>query len=105
MAAREFQPVHHIEIKRHHKIILGSLSSLIIIILILNSVFIYLLYARAELQYSQLNSNIDKLEADTNSKLGEITTSVLDTKSQLKTLDSSLGSLSQQLNTLKASAG
>lgn len=92
-------------LERHHKIILGSLSSLIIIILILNSVFIYLLYARVELQFSQLNSDLSKLEADTNSKLGEITTSVLDTKSQLKTLDSSLGSLSQQLNTLKASAG
>lgn len=91
--------------QRHHKIIIGSASFLIVVILILNSVFLYLLYAKVELQYNQMNSNLNKFQVESNSKLTELSDSLISTRSELNTLDSSLGNLSQQLNTLKASAG
>ena len=96
------QPVHHIEIKRHHKWIIGSVSSLLIIIIIINSVLLYSLYGQIELSYDKLNSDINKLEADTNSKLTELTDSVVSTKQDLSSLETSF---SQELNLLKASVG
>ncbi|MEK6829191.1 MAG: trypsin-like peptidase domain-containing protein [Nanoarchaeota archaeon] len=93
---------HHIVLKRHHKIILGSVSSLLIILIIINSIMLYFLYGQLELSYNELTSNIHKLEADTNSKIGSLSDSVISTKQELSSLGSNL---SQQLNLLKASAG
>ena len=95
-------PVHHIEIKRHHKIIIGSVSSLLIILVIINSVMLYFLYGQLEIGYNQLNSDITKLEADTNSKLSEITDSVISTRQDLSSLEEDFG---KELNLLKASVG
>jgi len=106
MAIKNIQPEgHHIVLKRHHKIMIGGVSSLVIIILIINSILLYTMYGQLELNYQELKGNINKLEADTNSKLGEITSSVLNNKEQLSSLGSSIGNLSQQLISIKASAG
>jgi serine protease Do len=82
------------ELKKHHKIVIGSLSSLIIIALVVNSVCLYLLFVKVNVDYSMLNSKISELQADTQSKLNELTSSLVETQESLGT----------QLNELKASA-
>jgi S1-C subfamily serine protease len=81
-------------LKKHHKIMIGSLSSLIIIGLIVNSVFVYFLFIKIDVNYSLLNSKIAELQADTQSKMNELTENLASTKENLDT----------QLNELKASA-
>ena len=110
MSQKYSQPtVHHIEIKRHHKWIIGSVSSLVIIALVLNSFLIYFLYGQVELSYDELKSSIKQLETDTNSKFSELADSVILTKQQLSSLETNFSSLETNLNhklkTLKASVG
>jgi len=95
-------------LKRHHKIMIGSFSSLLIIILVANTIFIYFLYAQLQLSNSQLEKEISELEADTQSKINELATSLLDTKENLNKIDSSLNdldvSLTMEISELKASS-
>jgi len=102
MAMKNIHPVHHIEIKRHHKWIIGSVSSLLLIAVIVNSILLYTLFGQVELRYDKLSSDIKNLETDTNSKLTELTDSVISTRQDLSSLETSLG---EELNLLKASVG
>jgi len=103
MPIKNIQPEgHHIVLKRHHKIIIGSVSSLLIVLVIINSIMLYFLYGQIEMSYNELKTDITKLETDTNSKISSLSDSVISTKQELSSLGSNL---SQQLNSLKASAG
>lgn len=103
MVIRNISPVvHHIEIKRHHKWIIGSITSLLLIAVIANSILLYFLYGQVELSYTQLNSDLKTLEADTNSKLTELTDSIISTRQDLLSLESSFN---EELSLLKASVG
>lgn len=90
--------------KKHHKIIIGSFSSLLIIILIANSVFTYFLFIQLKLNHNQLEAEIVGLTADTQSKLNELTENIVETKSEINSLDSQLGSIDKEFAQLKASA-
>tara|TARA_B100001971_G_C18248404_1_gene576171 strand:+ start:127 stop:933 length:807 start_codon:yes stop_codon:yes gene_type:complete len=69
----------------------------------------YLIFAKQEYNYQQLNKKITDLQADTQSKISDVTKNLMQTNENLiktnKVLDVELGSLSQELDLLKASAG
>lgn len=90
-------------LKKHHKIIIGSFSSFLIIVIVVNSLFIYFLYGQLQLSYNQVETDIQNLKEDTQGKLNELTTSILQTKEDLKSIDSQLGSIDKEFNLLKAS--
>jgi S1-C subfamily serine protease len=102
MAMRNAQPMeHHIVLKRHHKIMIGGVGSLVIIILIINSFLLYTFYGQLQLNYNELKTGLSSLEADTSSKINELSSSLLDTKQELSSLDSNIN---QEISQLKASA-
>lgn len=88
-------------LQRHHKIIIGSFSSFIVIVLILNSVFLYTLYAQLQLNSKNLEKEISALQADTNTKLNELTTKIIQTQSNIFLLNQSFKT---QIQELKSSA-
>jgi serine protease Do len=88
-------------LKKHHKILIGSFTSLIIIALVVNSVFLYLLFVKVNLTKTSLEQEINNLQIETDLKINEITTSLLETKNSVTDLGSSLKT---ELNELKASA-
>jgi len=90
--------------KKHHKIIIGSFSSFLIVVLIANSVFIYFLYGQLQFSYNQLESEITQSQADTQSKFNELTTSILQSQEELNSLGSQIGSIDKEFDLLKASA-
>ncbi len=92
-------------LKRHHKIVIGSFSSLLVILLIANSIFIYILYGQLQLSYNQLESEIRELQTDTQSKLNELTENLITTQNELQDLNSQVGSIDEEFNVLKASVG
>ncbi|MEX2017619.1 MAG: trypsin-like peptidase domain-containing protein [Candidatus Pacearchaeota archaeon] len=103
MPLKNTQPaIHHIEIKKHHKWILGSLTSLLLIAVIANSILLYFLYGQVEIGYTQLSSDLKNLETDTNAKLTELTDSVISTKQDISFLETNLN---EELSLLKASVG
>jgi S1-C subfamily serine protease len=79
-------------LKRHHKIMIGSLSSLFIIALIANSVCLYFLFVKVNVEYSELSSKITELQTNTQSKMSELTDSLTTTKESLETQLSELKS-------------
>ncbi len=85
-------------LERHHKIMLGSFSTLIIMFMIINSILIYLLFVNHEILSQKIIDN----QAETNSKLNDLADSLIQTKD---ILDTELGSLGEELNLLKATAG
>ena len=90
------------QLERHHKILIGSFSTIVIIFMISTSVFLYLLFVKTNLNYATLNKKIDGIEKDTNSKITDLSEGLIDTNNLI---GSELGSLSKKLDLLKASAG
>lgn len=89
-------------LKKHHKIVIGGFSSILIIILIANTVLIYTLYVQLKINHNKLENEIMELQADTQSKINELTTNLIETKESLGKLDVSL---SMEIGELKASVG
>lgn len=90
-------------LKRHHKIIIGSLSTLVVLFMITSSVFTYLIFIKQSAGDAQLSREITSLQTDTQSKLNELTESVLKTESELKSLGSQIGSIDEEITNLKTS--
>lgn len=89
-------------LKRRHKIIIGSFSSIVILFLIILSVLIYLLFLRQNLNYNALNEKIIHLQIDIQSQLNILGENLMQTKSSI---EKSQESLQEELSLLKASAG
>lgn len=89
-------------LERHHKILIGSFSTIVIIFMISTSVFLYLLFVKTNVNYATLNQKIDGIEKDTNSKITDLSEGLIETQNLV---GSELGSLNKELDLLKASAG
>jgi S1-C subfamily serine protease len=90
-------------LKRHHKIIIGGVSFLLILFMVASSLFMYMMFTKQAADVNQLNQKINNLQTDTQSKLNDLSTSVLDTKNGLTSLGSQIGSLDNEMTKLKAS--
>jgi len=89
-------------LERHHKILIGSFSSVVIIILVINSIFLYLLFGQLQLSHNNLKAEIQQLQTETQTKFNEITTNVLEQKEELNSLGAELGTVSEEFDILKA---
>ena len=89
-------------LKKHHKWLIGSFSSLILIFMLTTSIFMYLIFVKQEYNYQVRNQKIANSQADTRSKISELAENLIQTN---EILNDELGSLSQEFNVLKASAG
>jgi len=92
------------KLKRHHKIIIGSVSSLLILFMLTSSIFTYLIFIKQSAADNQLDKKITNLQSDTQSKLNQLTEIVIKTENGLKNLGSQIGSIDEEMTQLKASA-
>ncbi len=90
--------------RRHHKIIIGSFSSIIIIFMIISGILLNTILAKQNLNYNLLNNKLTELQTDTQSKFNELTTSVLHAQEELNSLGSQIGTIDEEFDLLKASA-
>jgi len=91
------------ELKRHHKILIGTVSSLLILFMITSSIFTYLIFIKQTTGDTQLENKINSLQTDTQTKFNELSESVLKTESELKNLGSQIGSIDEEISNLKSS--
>ena len=89
-------------LKKHHKWIIGSFSSLIVFFMFTSSFLVYTLFLNQQQNYGILNQKIADSEANIQSKINELAESLIQTN---EILNDELGLLSRELNVLKASAG
>jgi len=85
-------------LKRHHKIMIGSFSSLVIIFMTVSGSLIYILFVN----HVSLNQKITDNKIETSSKINELADNLRKTSDLV---GSELGSLSEELDLLKATAG
>ena len=90
-------------LKKHHKIVIGSFSSFLIILLIANSLFIYFLYAKIQYDYRHLSNNIMELRIDTQSKLNELSLGIIQAQNEISKIDLQVGSIGEQFDKLQYS--
>lgn len=86
--------------KTHHKWLIGSFTTLVLLFIIVSSVFMYLIYIKEEVNYHNLDQKLNGMEADTQSKINELTESVSKTN---EALNRTASSFSSQIGSLKAS--
>ncbi len=91
--------------KKHHKIILGSFSTLIIISIIIIAILLNGVIVKQNLENTKLNNQINELKKNTNEKINELVTQILSTKqsfdSKLTNLNKNLSSTNRQISKLK----
>lgn len=92
-------------LKRHHKWLIGSFSSLVIIFMITIGVFTYMIFVKQELNYNLLNQKITNLQTETQSNVNTITENIIQNREELNSLNSELGIIGEEFNILKATAG
>lgn len=90
-------------LKRHHKIVIGSFGSIIIIYMIVTGILLNGIIVKQTLNHNTVIGKIGNLQADTQSKLNELTINLLQTKEDIRTLNSELGSIDEEFTLLKAS--
>ena len=89
-------------LKKHHKWLIGSFTSLVIIFMVTISIFTYMLFIRQEVNYNSLNKKISNFQIETQSNINSLSDSVIKTKSDLET---KLGIVQEEFSLLQASAG
>jgi len=84
--------------KRHHKWVIGGFSTVIVITLIILAILLNGLIVKQSIDYNTLNNKILNLQADTQSKLNELTENIIETQTTVEKSQ-------KELILLKASAG
>lgn len=88
-------------LKKHHKIIIGSFSSIVIIFMIVTSILLNGIIVKQSLNYNSLNQKM----IDAQSEINTLTENLIQTKKELNSFSSQLGSIDKEMTLLKASAG
>lgn len=81
------------ELQKHHKILIGGFTSIVIIFMIVSGILLYTLYVKQEINYNSLDEKIQ----DTQSKISDLSENLILTKQNLEANQ-------EELNLLKASA-
>ena len=72
-----YQPYKPFVLKKHHKWMIGGISAVVVIYMIVSIIIISGLTVKQTLDSNQLTNDINKLQADTQNKLNELTENIL----------------------------
>ena len=92
-------------LKKHHKWLIGSFSSIVIIFMVVIGVLLYSLFVQQSLNYNTLNDKMMGLQIDTQTKLNIITENIMNLEQSLSQTQTGLQESQRELDLLKASAG
>jgi len=96
-------------LKRKHKVVIGSLSTFLIVFMIVISVLLYLLYIEVGTNYNSLTDTITENQKNTQSQINILTENLIDTRETLTqtqlSFEETQSGLENELDLLKASAG
>jgi len=90
-------------LKTHHKIMIGSFTTIVVIYMIVNAILLNGVFVKQTLNNDNLNSKVNELQADTQTKLNQLTDTLMKTNTELNSLGSQMGSIDEEFAMLKAS--
>ncbi len=91
--------------RKHHKIILGGFGSIVLTFMIVSGILLNGIIVKQTINHNELNYKIESLQADTQSKLNELTNNVIKTKGDLNLLTNQIDTIDDQFEELKVSTG
>lgn len=89
-------------LKTHHKILIGSFSFLVLVLIILLSIITYSIYVQEIQHYNTLNDKLSELKANTQTQINSISGNLLNLQNSLQ---NNQQQFQQQISLLKASVG
>lgn len=103
-------------IKRHHKVILGGFSTIVIIFMIISGILLNTILIRIDTNYNLLDKKITEIDLETQGKINTLTDNIIETQNLVSNVNQSLkqeiggfkteiGSFKTEFAELKASAG
>lgn len=90
-------------LKRHHKWMIGSFTTIVIIYMIISGILLNGIIVKQTINHNELKNKVDELQADTQGKLNELTENLLKTKQEMNSLNNQLGSMNEEFELLKSS--
>ncbi|MEK6824026.1 MAG: trypsin-like peptidase domain-containing protein [Nanoarchaeota archaeon] len=103
-----YQPYKPFVLKKHHKWMIGGISAVVVIYMIVSIIIISGLTVKQTLDSNQLTNDINKLQADTQNKLNELTENILLVEKDIQQTKKNLTNIEtirEEFNLLKASTG
>jgi S1-C subfamily serine protease len=97
--------VHHVELKKHHKIVIGSFTTIVIIYMIVTAILLNGIIVKQSVNNKEVTDKLNNFEANTQNKINELTDNLMNTKKDLTSLNTQIGTIDKEFTTLKASAG
>ncbi|MBU2612115.1 MAG: trypsin-like peptidase domain-containing protein [Nanoarchaeota archaeon] len=95
--------------KRHHKVIIGSFSTLVIISIVAIAILLNGIIVKQNIENAALKSQISQLQNLTEEKINEIATEVIDTKKvlgdEIYSLNLNIESTTERINKLQIQSG
>lgn len=90
-------------LKAHHKWMIGSFTTIVIIYMIVTAVLLNGIIVKQTVNHNSVNNRIDQLQADTQTKLNDLTETLMKQNEELTSLGSQVGTIDEQFSSLKAS--
>jgi len=90
--------------KRHHKVIIGGFSSLVLASILVIAILLNGIIVKQNLENTQLKDQIYKLQTSANGKINELAQSAIETKRSISLLDENLTNTNNQISKLKIKA-
>ncbi|MBU2616836.1 MAG: trypsin-like peptidase domain-containing protein [Nanoarchaeota archaeon] len=98
--------VHHqITLKRHHKWLIGSFTTIVVLFMIIMSIFVYMILIKQEVNYNALNQKISNLNKEMQSNVNALSEGLIATNENVIQLGSNIGTITNEFDLLKASVG
>jgi len=101
------QVIHHYHsgLKRHHKIVLGSFTTIVIIYMVVTAILLNGIIVKQTVNNNEVTDRLDNFQAYTQNKINELSDNIMNTNEEITSLGTQVGSIDKEFNTLKASAG
>jgi len=90
--------------KRHHKIVLGGFGTIVVIFMVIFGILLNGLIVKQQINHNEVLNKIDELQADTQTKLNQLTFNLIEAKTNIRDLNQELGNIDEKFSLLKASA-
>lgn len=94
------QQVQQTGLKKHHKVIIGGFTTIVIVYMITTAIILNGVIVKQTINNKDTNNKIDLMQADTSSKLNQLTQILLETQRSLNSMNDSVKS---EISILKAS--
>jgi S1-C subfamily serine protease len=91
-----------IKMRKHHKIILGGFSTVVLIFMIVAAILLNGIIVKQQVNHNQVINELSNLETETQEKINELAISVINTNQNINSLQTEFSSVNDEINYLKA---